>query len=211
MIDTTLRRSSPFRGTLCLANSSSGATLGGASVDALYRRAARLQRLQSELADLANGLPRGTRLAWSPAIQIDPGKKTRGSLMTTALRTALARHTAGFCIALGMMASSHATLLGPNPYLGTADSPFSPFAGFSYFHLEDFEDGLFNVPGVSAAGTGLCIAGTSCFVGLGIIDSVENGQAGHDHWASGSITYTFNAGVLGALPNAGRPCVEPTG
>ena len=122
--------------------------------------------------------------------------------MTTALRTAFARHGAGFFIALGMMASGHAALLGPSPYLGTADSPFSPFAGFSYFHFEDFEDGLFNVPGVSAAGTGLCIAGTSCFVGSGIIDSVENGQAGHDHWASGSITYIFDAGLLGALPNA---------
>ncbi len=122
--------------------------------------------------------------------------------MTNTLRTALSRHAAGFCIAVGMMASSHAALLGPTPYLGTADSPFSPFAGFSYFHLEDFEDGLFNVPGVSAAGSGLCIAGTSCFVNSGIIDSVENGQAGHDHWASGSITYTFDAGVLGALPDA---------
>ena len=39
-------------------------------------------------------------------------------------------------------------------------------------------------------------------VNSGIIDSVENGQAGHDHWASGSITYTFDAGVLGALPDA---------
>jgi len=122
--------------------------------------------------------------------------------MTTTLRTALTRHAVGFCVALGMMGSSHAALLGPTAYLGTADSPFSPFAGFSYFHLEDFEDGLFNVPGVSAAGTGLCIAGTTCFVNSGIIDSVENGQAGHDHWASGSVTYTFDAGVLGALPNA---------
>jgi hypothetical protein len=100
------------------------------------------------------------------------------------------------------MASSHAALLGPTSYLGAADSPFAPFAGFSYFHLEDFEDGLFDVPGVTAAGSGLCIVGTSCFINAGVTDSVENGQAGHDHWANGSITYTFDAGVLGALPNA---------
>lgn len=98
--------------------------------------------------------------------------------------------------------SSQAALIGPSPYLSLADSPFAPFSGFSYFHLEDFEDGLFNVPGVTAAGPGLCVVNVSCFVNAGLTDSVENGQPGHDHWASGSVTYTFEAGVLGALPNA---------
>jgi len=116
--------------------------------------------------------------------------------------TAGKRIAVGVILALGISISAHAALLGPTAYLSSADSPFAPFTGFTYFHLEDFEDGLFNVPGVTAAGSGLCIVSTSCFVGSGLTDSVENGQAGHDHWASGSITYTFDATVLGALPNA---------
>ena len=39
--------------------------------------------------------------------------------------------------------------LGPSAYLEFADSPFSSLS-FDYFYLEDFEDGLFNVPGVTA-------------------------------------------------------------
>jgi len=112
------------------------------------------------------------------------------------------RCAVGLFLTLGMMVSAEGALLGPSPYTSSADSPFAPFSGFTYFYLEDFEDEMFNVPGVSATGTGLCIVGTTCFVGSGLTDSVENGQAGHDHWASGSITYTFDASVLGALPNA---------
>ena len=108
----------------------------------------------------------------------------------------------GLFLTLGMTVSAQGALLGPSPYSSSADSPFAPFVGFTYFHLEDFEDGMFNVPGVTAIGSGLCIVGTTCFVGSGLTDSVENGQAGHDHWANGSITYTFDASVLGALPNA---------
>lgn len=118
------------------------------------------------------------------------------------VRVVASRFVGGACLALGMTVPSHAALLGPTPYTSSADSPFAPFTGFTYFYLEDFEDGLFNVPGVTAAGSGLCIVNSPCFAGTGLVDSVENGQAGHDHWASGSITYTFDAGVLGALPNS---------
>ena len=107
----------------------------------------------------------------------------------------------GACLALGVACSGHAALLGPTAYTSSADSPFAPFSGFTYWYLEDFEDGLFNVPGVTATGSGLCIV-NPCFANTGLVDSVENGQAGHNHWASGSITYAFDASILGALPNA---------
>ena len=110
--------------------------------------------------------------------------------------------------------SASAALLGPTAYLSSADSPFAPFTGFSYFHLEDFEDGSLNTPGVTAAGTGLCVVNGTCFVNSPLIDSVDadngpidgyGGAPGHDLFASGGsagITFTFNASVLGALPNA---------
>jgi hypothetical protein len=115
-------------------------------------------------------------------------------------------------LAVGLLAgpmAANATLLGPTPYLGSADSPFSPFSGYSYFYLNNFEDGILNLdgtlgtPGATASGSGLCmVAPTGCFGGSGLTDSVENGQQGHDLWAGGPIEVSFNASVLGALPNS---------
>ena len=108
-------------------------------------------------------------------------------------------------LAVGLLVgplTANATLLGPTPYLSSADSPFLPSTGFTYFYLDDFEDGLLNTPGASASGPGVCMAGATCFVGSGLIDSVENGQQGKDLWASGSISFLFDAAALGALPNA---------
>ncbi len=103
--------------------------------------------------------------------------------------------------------AANAGLIGPTPYLQATDSPFSGIAGFSYFHLEDFEDG-FNTPGVSGSGASLCVTALDCFVSGGISDSVDadngvvdgSGLFAKSHWASGAIEYTFNAAVLGALP-----------
>lgn len=126
-------------------------------------------------------------------------------------------------------APSEAVLLGPSPYLcfdrtgtsalapaytgscGTADSPFAVGANagsFSYFHLETFEDHLFNTPGVTASAGGV----TSVVFGPSIHDSVDaddgtidgSGLAGDDFFASGptGIRFTFDAGVLGALPTS---------
>jgi len=103
-----------------------------------------------------------------------------------------------------------AAFLGPSPYLSSADSPFSPFVGFSYFHLEDFEDHLFNVPGVTT-NVGPCV--TSVCFGPSIHDSVDaddgvidgSGLLGDSMFFSSGATgirFTFNATVLGALPNA---------
>lgn len=105
--------------------------------------------------------------------------------------------------------NADAASLGPTQYLSSANSPFSPFTGFTYFYLNNFEDGILNTngtvgtPGARASGSGLCMVGpTGCFAGSGLIDSVDNGQQGHDLWAGGPITVSFDASVLGALPNA---------
>lgn len=103
-----------------------------------------------------------------------------------------------------------AALLGPTAYSSSADSPFSPFAGFSYFHLENFDDHVLNTPGVTA--NDFTTAATDGFNGS-IIDQV--GVAGgcpagglavacDTLFSSGvpGFTFTFNAGVLGTLPDA---------
>lgn len=105
-----------------------------------------------------------------------------------------------------------AAFLGPSAYSSTADSPFSPFAGFSYFHLEDFDDHLLNTPGVTVTPVTAVSSATTGFSGA-IIDQVglEGGcPAGGltvacDTWFGGGatgLTFSFDAGVLGALPNA---------
>jgi hypothetical protein len=102
--------------------------------------------------------------------------------------------------------TARADLLGPSGYLSFADSPFNGL-NFSYFHLEDFEDHLFNVPGVSASAGGV----VSVVFGPAVHDSVDlddglldgSGLNGDDFFTgSGStgINFTFDAGVLGALP-----------
>lgn len=99
---------------------------------------------------------------------------------------------------------AHAQEVGPTPYLSQSDSPFNP-ASFGYFFLEDVEDGAINTPGLGVTGSGLCIAGTDCFVNAGLIDSVGNGgdpNVGHSIFANGSIVITFDANVLGTLPTS---------
>jgi hypothetical protein len=103
-------------------------------------------------------------------------------------------------------ASASAALIGPKTYSAQADSTFVP-GSFGYFYLEDVEDNLINTPGLSATGSGLCIAGGNCFVGSGLTDSVGNGgngSIGRSIWADGSvgITLRFDALVLGSLPTA---------
>lgn len=103
-----------------------------------------------------------------------------------------------------------AALLGPSAYSSFTDSPFSG-GSFSYFHLEDFDDHLLNTPGVTVT-AGTFSTATSGFSGS-IIDQV--GLAGGcpagglsvacDTWfGSGptGLTFTFDAIVLGGLPNA---------
>jgi hypothetical protein len=114
--------------------------------------------------------------------------------------------------ALGLAAAATSSsaapqFFGPTPYLSAADSPIGA-AGHVQFYLEDFEDGLLNTPGLSATGVGqLCVSNEAgCFLHSGLEDSVGNGgdgNVGHSLFAGGgSITLTFDASVLGALPTA---------
>lgn len=109
---------------------------------------------------------------------------------------------------LFLATSTNAALLGPSSYVQSADSPFASIGGFDYFYLETFEDG-FNTPGVAGTGSGLCVVFIDCFTtpnsnqdsvdeDNGLIDG--SGLNASSHWASGTITYTFDATVLGALP-----------
>ena len=123
-------------------------------------------------------------------------------------------------------------LIGPLQYenfdlslAGTVfDSPFNGLPLNGYFFLEDFEDSMFNVPGVVVTGSGVCITptiGTCNFVQIstdsvdgddGVINGWGNGITGtgditnttpHSHFATpGSVglTYTFDDTVLCALP-----------
>jgi hypothetical protein len=94
-----------------------------------------------------------------------------------------------------------ADLYGPSPYMAAADSPFATVA-FDYFHLENFEDGLLNVPGV--------IRSTGNIIGPGLAaDSVDaddgaidgSGNGGRSLFVvSAPITFTFDAVALGRLP-----------
>ena len=97
-----------------------------------------------------------------------------------------------------------ASSIGPTPYLSSADSPFLG-EPFSWFYLEDFEDGLLNTPGVSVGSATVAIA-----VG-GYTDSVDgddglidgSGSLGHSLWsnfANSIFEFTFSEAILGALP-----------
>lgn len=109
---------------------------------------------------------------------------------------------------LGTAASAQASYLGPTPYLSLADSPFQG-GSFSYFYNETFEDHLLNTPGVTANAGGV----TSVVFGPSIHDSVDaddgvidgSGLLGDSFFVSSGATgvrFTFNAGVLGALPTS---------
>lgn len=111
-------------------------------------------------------------------------------------------------LTFGMVSLSHAALLGPiggsgisGEYASFADSPFKGLA-FSYFHLENFEDGALNTPGVIATGNELRVNAVDDSVDAddGVIDG--NGSKGIDMWAWGipGITFEFNDAQLGHLP-----------
>jgi hypothetical protein len=128
-------------------------------------------------------------------------------------------HRLVVCVALSPLflaaLPTRAQLIGPEAYLSFNDSPFRNI-NFSngYFYLETFEDGLFNVPGVTAIsntpGTTLGVNGPGPFADSvdgddGVIDG--SGTGGHDfaivqNTASDNLGYTFvfDAAQLGGLP-----------
>lgn len=104
--------------------------------------------------------------------------------------------------------SVSAQWFGPSPYLALADSPFSPGGYSSYFHLENFEDGLLNSPGLTitpVSGPGFVYSnpfnGDSVDEDDGAIDG--SGLGRFSYYAPGPtqiVRLGFNAGVLGQLP-----------
>lgn len=93
--------------------------------------------------------------------------------------------------------------IGPLPYLQQSDSPFDG-QSFDYFHLEDFEDNVFNVPGATQTPTwgSLSTLFTDSVDGDdGIVDG--SGQSGGSYWSDLSyefLTVSYDIGVLGNLP-----------
>jgi hypothetical protein len=110
----------------------------------------------------------------------------------------------GVAVAAAVAPAWAQTFLGPSPYLQTSDSPIASLPGFGYFHLEDFEDGALNTPGLTASdGTVLAPGDATDSVDAddGVVDG--SGQRGHSWYSRGTLTFfdfTFDAGVLGALP-----------
>ena len=115
----------------------------------------------------------------------------------------------------GLPQPTNAGFIGPTPYLAFDNSisgagfALSPFAGqsFTYFYLETFEDHLFNTPGVTASAGAVVsvIYGPSSHDSVdaddGVIDG--NGLQGDSFYSengAAGILFTFNAGILGALP-----------
>lgn len=110
------------------------------------------------------------------------------------------------CVALAaqLLAGSAgaAVFFGPTPYPSFADSPFAG-GSYSYFHLETFEGGSLNVPGV-ATSTGVVLPPGN------LTDSVDaddgaidgSGAAGRSWYSQGSDTFvfTFDGAALGGLP-----------
>ena len=90
-------------------------------------------------------------------------------------------------LALTTLNSALAQYVGPTPYTSFAGSPFSSVS-FNYFHLENFEDGLLNTPGVSAS------AGVPVNFGS---DSVSGGIWTYYSNGTNSLNFTFNAAALG--------------
>ena len=94
-----------------------------------------------------------------------------------------------FALALALLAPtiSPAQYLGPTPYTSFASSPFSSVS-FNYIHLETFEDGLLNTPGVTAS------AGYPVSFGS---DSVNGGIYTYYSGPTNIIQFAFNAAALG--------------
>jgi uncharacterized protein (TIGR03382 family) len=114
----------------------------------------------------------------------------------------------GLIAALTLAPWSHAELIGPTPYLSSADSPFSG-GSFNYFHLETFEDHLLNVPGVTASAGGV----TSVVFGPSVHDSVDaddglidgSGLGGDSFFSTDGgtgISFSFDGTLLGSLPTS---------
>lgn len=125
------------------------------------------------------------------------------------MRTVTLSAVAILALVFGGAAGADAALLGPTAYSSLADS-ICGGGGFTYCHVETFEDHALNTPGVSA-NAGTIVTSLFPFSGT-VIDSVQGDgpcpsvlapNPCDSYFGSGTtgITFTFNAGVLGSLPN----------
>ena len=112
-----------------------------------------------------------------------------------------------FVLAVAMTAGTHAEAetiwFGPSPYVSSSDSPFLS-ESFSYFHLENFEQGWLSVPGVSVSGGVVVGPGTytdSVDGDDGVVDGLgATGHSFYSNWINSTLTFTFDQTELGALP-----------
>jgi hypothetical protein len=118
---------------------------------------------------------------------------------------------AGLAIVSQAPVAKAAILYGPTPYAQFSDSPFASIDfttdPYGYFHLEDFEDGALNTPGVTAS-AGFVLSGLP---GNTLTDSVDgddgvldgSGSAGKSFYSNGNkvLRFTFDTGILGKLPS----------
>lgn len=112
------------------------------------------------------------------------------------------RLTTGVAVLFAIAGSASAqTFLGPTPYLSLNDSPWQGFQGFA---VEDFEDGLFNLPGASASVGNPLAPGSSTDSVDGDDGSIDgSGIAGRSFFSgsgSAGITFTLNADEIGFIP-----------
>jgi hypothetical protein len=155
-----------------------------------------------------------TFLVLKDSVPNTPGKLLRKASAEIGIRFAFLRSMdarfrfglilAGFAVAAGLASPVRADsiLYGPSPYLQPADSPFNGLS-FTYFHLETFEDGLLNTPGATASG-GVVNPPNTFVDSVDGDDGVINGSGsllGYSFYPiSTSLTFTFDAAVLGSLP-----------
>lgn len=122
-------------------------------------------------------------------------------------------HSLTFLGLLCFGGASAASVLPATPYLSFNDSPFAS-TQFEQFYLEDFEDGLFNAPGITGVsnrpGNTLIVVAPSNFTDSvdaddGLIDGF--GRMGRSLAGSNNAitepfgyTFTFDSQILGSLP-----------
>lgn len=102
---------------------------------------------------------------------------------------------------LALAASAASALpLGPFTYNSFVQSPIR-IGDYSYFHLETFEDGQFNTPGIAVSGG---IIGTGAAAdSVDADDGLINGVGAGNSWYSNGLNvleFTFDAIALGGLP-----------
>ena len=98
--------------------------------------------------------------------------------------------------------ASNAAAIGLGPYLYNSFNQ-SPFVGggFSYIHLENFEDGLFNTPGITVSGGTIASGSAADSVDAddGLVNAIGIGQSWYSNGLS-TLEFTFNSSALSGLP-----------